>query len=61
MAIEKLFNRYLKKFDSMIHNSCNGSASGGGPSANSNVIFHYCGKKGHFQREFRSKGNSYEK
>ena len=57
MEIGKSFNKALKQVDSRIRRSGNGSGSGGGSYARSNVIFHKCGKKVHFQKDFRSKGN----
>ena len=56
MASDKLINKALKKVDFNSRLSANGSGSGGGSSARSDMTFHKCGKQGHLKKECRSKG-----
>ena len=55
MSIEHLVKKYLNQVDFRIPCSVNGSGSGGGPSVKSNMTCHKSGKKGHIQKEYRSK------
>ena len=50
VAIGQLVNKALKKVDFKSHHSGNGSVSGGGSSAKSNVTCHKCGKKVHIYK-----------
>ena len=58
MYIEQSINKALKKVDSKSRRSGNDSGSGKGSFARSDGKFHKCGKKGHIQKDCRSKGNS---
>ena len=57
MAIEQSINKALNKVDFKSLLSGNGSGSGRGSSAMSDITCHKCGKKGNIQKECRSKGN----
>ena len=57
VVIEQLINKYLKQVDFKSQSSGNDSGSGIGSSARSDKTCHKCGKKGHIQKDFRSKGN----
>ena len=57
VAIEQSINKSLKQVDFKSRRSGNGSGSGKGSSANSDGKCHKCGKKGHIQKDCRSKGN----
>ena len=58
MAIEQSINKALKQVDLKICHSGNGSGSGRGSYARSdNGTCHKCGKKGHINKDCKSKGN----
>ena len=57
MVIEQLINKDLKKVDSKRRRGVNGSGSGGGPSARSDMTCQKCVKKVHLKKDLRSKGN----
>ena len=57
MAIEQSVNKALKQVDFKSRRSVNDSGSGRGLSARSDKTCHKCGKKGHIQKDYRSKGN----
>ena len=57
MVIGNSVNKALKKSVLKSLNSGNGGDFGGGLSTRSNMICHKCGKKGHFWKDCRSKGN----
>ena len=57
VAIEQSTNKALKQVDFRIRRSGNGGGSGKGSTARSDIICHKCGKKGHIQKDCRSKGN----
>ena len=57
VAIEQSINKSLKQVDFKIRSSGNCSSSGRGSSARSDGKCHKCGKKGHIQKDCRSKGN----
>ena len=57
MAFEHSINKALKQVDFKSRRSGNGSGSGKGSFAKSAVKFHKCGKKGHIQKDCKSKGN----
>ena len=57
VAIEQSIKKALKQVDFKIHCSGNGSGSGKGSSASSDITCHKFGKKGHIQKDCRSKGN----
>ena len=57
MAIEQSINKALNQVDFKSHRSINNSGSGRGSSARSYIICHKCGKKGHIQKDCRSKVN----
>ena len=57
MAIEQLINKALKQVDFNSRRSGNGNGSGKGSFARSDGKCHKCGKKGHIQKDCRSKGN----
>ena len=57
VSIEKLINKALNHVDFKICRSGNGSGSGRGSSARSDITDHKCGKNGHIQKDCRSKGN----
>ena len=59
MVIEQLINKALKQVDLKIQRSGNGSGSGRGSYARPYITCHMCGKKGHIQKDCRSKGNGY--
>ena len=59
VAIEQSINKALKQVNFKIRHSVNGSGPGRGSSARSDITCHKCGKKGHIQKDFRSKGNGY--
>ena len=57
VAIEQLINKALKQVNFKIRSSGNGSGSGRGSSSRSDKTCHKCGKKGHIQKDCRSKAN----
>ena len=57
MSIEQLINKALKQVDLKYWRIGNGSGSVRGSSARLDITCHTCGKKGHIQKDFRSKGN----
>ena len=57
VAIEQSINKALKQVDFKICCSGNGSGSGKGSFAKSDRKYHNCGKKGHIQKDCKSKGN----
>ena len=57
VAIEQSINKALKQVDFKSHHSGNGSGSGKGSFAMSDGKCHKCGKKGHIQKDCKSKGN----
>ena len=57
MAIEQSINKVLNQVDFKSRRSGNGSGSGKGSFARSYITCHKCGKKGHIQKDCRSKGN----
>ena len=57
MATEQSINKALKQVDFKTRHSENGSVSGIGSSARSDITCHKCGKKGNTQKDCRSKGN----
>ena len=57
MAMEQSINKALKQVDFNIRHSENGSGSGIGSSARSDITCHKCGEKGHIQKDCRSKVN----
>ena len=57
MAIEQSINKALKQVDFKSRRSGNGSGSGKGSFARSDGKCHKCGKKGHIQKDCRSKAN----
>ena len=57
MAIEQSINKALKEVDFKSRRSGNGSGSGKRSFAKSDGKCHKCGKKGHIQKDCRSKGN----
>ena len=57
MAIEQSINKALKQVDFKSRRSGNVSGSGKGSSARSDITCHKCGKKGHIQKDGRSKVN----
>ena len=57
MSIGQSINKALNQVDFKSLQSRNGSGSGGGSSARSDITCHKCGKKGHIKKYFRSKGN----
>ena len=57
MAIEQSINEALKQVDFKSRHSVNGSGSGRGLSARSDMTYHKCGKNGHIHKECRSKVN----
>ena len=58
MEIEQYINKDLKQVNLKSRRSGNDSGSGRGSSARSyNGTCHKCGKKGHIQKDCRSKGN----
>ena len=57
MAIGRLVNNSLKQIDLKCHHSGNGSRYGGGSSVKSNMTCRKCGKKGHINKDCRSKVN----
>ena len=59
VAIEHSIKNSFKKVDIRSRRSVNGSGSGRGSSARSDITCHKCGKKGHIQKDCRSKGNGY--
>ena len=54
MSIEQLINKALKKVDFKSRRSGNGSGSGIGSSARSDITCHKCGKKVHIKKDCRS-------
>ena len=58
MVINQSFKKALKQVDLKRCNSVHFNGSGGGSSDRSTLICHKCVKKGHIQRNFRSKVNS---
>ena len=59
MAIEQSINKALKQVDFKSRRSGNVSGSGKGSSARSDITCYKCGKKGHIQKDCRSKENRY--
>ena len=59
MAIEQSINKSLKQVDFKSRRSGNSSGSGRRSSAGSDITCHKCGKKGHIQKDCRSKANGY--
>ena len=59
MAIEQLINKALKQIDFKSRRSGNGSGSEKGSFTRSDGKCHKCGKKGHIQKDFKSKANGY--
>ena len=59
MAIEQLINKDFKQVYFKIRRSGNGSGSERGSSARSDKTCNKCGKKGHTQKDCRSKENDY--
>ena len=59
VAIEQSINKALKQVDFKSLRSGNGIGSGKGSFARSDGKCHKCGKKGHIQKDCRSKGNGY--
>ena len=58
VVIEQSINKALKQVNFKSRRGVNGSGSGRGSSARSdNGTCHKCGKKGHIQKDCRSKGN----
>ena len=57
VAIEQSINKALKQVDFKIHSSGNGSGSEKGSFASSDGKCHKCDKKGHIQKDCRSKAN----
>ena len=57
MDIEQSINKALKQVDLKSRHSGNVSGSGRGSSARSDKTCHKCGKRGHIQKDCRSKGN----
>ena len=57
VVIEQSINKALKQVDFKSRRSGNGSGSGRGSSARSDITCHKCGKKGHIHKDCRSKGN----
>ena len=57
MAIEQSINKALKQVDFKSRSNGNGSGSGKGSFAKSDGKCHKCGKKGHIQRDCKSKEN----
>ena len=57
MATKKFINKALKQVDFKKRRSGNNSGSRRGSSARSGITCHKCGKKGHIQKNCRSKGN----
>ena len=57
MVIEQSINKYLKQVDFKIRRSGNGSGSGRGSSSRSDITCHTCVKKGHIQKDCKSKVN----
>ena len=57
MAVEQFINKALKQLYFKSRRSVNGSVSGRGSSARSDINSHKCCKKGHIHKECRSKGN----
>ena len=57
MVVEQLIKKALKQVYFKRFRSGNGSGSERGSSARSDITCHECGKKGHIQKDYRSKGN----
>ena len=57
MAIEQSINKALNQVDFKSRRSAYGSGSGKGSFTRSDGKCHKCGKKGHIQKDCRSKGN----
>ena len=57
VAIEQSINKALNQVDFNSRRSGNSSGSERGSSARSDITCHECGKKGHIQKDYRSKGN----
>ena len=57
VAIEQSIKKALKQVNYKTQNSGNSSGHGRGSSARSDTTCHKCGKKGHIQKDCRSKGN----
>ena len=57
VAIEQSINKALNQVDFKSRRSGNGSGSGRGSSARSDITCHKCGKNGHIQKDCRSTVN----
>ena len=57
VVIEQSIKKALKKVDFNSRHSVNVSGSGGGLSTKSNTTCHKFGKKGHLNKDYRSKVN----
>ena len=57
VAIEQLINKALKQVDFKSRRSGNSSGSGRGSFSRSDITCHKCGKKGHIQKDCKSKAN----
>ena len=57
VSIEQSIKKALKQVYFKSRRRGNGSGSGRGSSARSGITYHKCGKKGHIQKDCRSKGN----
>ena len=57
VAIDQSINKDLEQVDFKICHGENGSGSGRGSYARSDITCHKCGKKGHIQKDCKSKGN----
>ena len=57
VVIGRSINKTLKQVNFKSRSSGNGSGSRKGSSARSDITCHKCGKKGHIQKDCRSKGN----
>ena len=57
MAIDQSINKSLKQVDFKNCRSVNGSGSGKGSSARSDITCHKGGNKGHIQKYCMTKGN----
>ena len=55
VSVDHSINKTLKQVDFNILHSGNGSVSGGGSSARSDMTCHKCGQKGHIKKYCRSK------
>ena len=59
MVIEYSINKALKQVDFKSRRSGNDNGSGKGSFSRLDGKCHKCGKKGHIQKECRSKGNGF--